>query len=122
MILNLKPFKIERGNTRRWHRRTVICRKITIGGCNTGERPRQVFVIFARLWARKSESHRRWLYLQNSPQKSGEAERFFAYRIRILPQQLASARRKVAALEREAARLDMHDLLEGAAAKQGTVQ
>lgn len=41
-----------------------------------------------------------------------DAERYLAYRIRIVPQQLDAARRKVAALENEARRLGMVDLLE----------
>lgn len=41
-----------------------------------------------------------------------ERERFLEYRIRILPTQLEAARRKVAALEREAVRLGMTHLLE----------
>lgn len=40
------------------------------------------------------------------------SKRWLAYRVRILPKQLEAARRKVAALEREAARLGMLDLLD----------
>lgn len=38
--------------------------------------------------------------------------RYLKYRRRILPEQLALARRKVEHLEREAARLGLHELLE----------
>ena len=38
--------------------------------------------------------------------------RYMKYRIRILPQQLDLARRKVQSLEREAKRLNLHHLLE----------
>jgi hypothetical protein len=38
--------------------------------------------------------------------------RYMKYRIRILPQQLELARRKVQSLEREAQRLNLHHLLE----------
>ena len=41
-----------------------------------------------------------------------EQERYLAYRVRILPEQLEGARRKVAALESEARRYGMTDLLE----------
>jgi hypothetical protein len=44
--------------------------------------------------------------------RSNEAQRYMAYRVRMLPVQLEAARRKVQALENEARRLDMHDLLE----------
>ncbi len=37
--------------------------------------------------------------------------RYMKYRIRILPQQLDLARRKVQSLEREAKRLNLHHLL-----------
>jgi hypothetical protein len=47
--------------------------------------------------------------------REDEAQRFLAYRIRMVPQQLDAARRKVAALEREAARYGMHDFLPRAA-------
>lgn len=40
-----------------------------------------------------------------------DQERYTAYRIRVLPSQLEAARRKLHALENEARRLDMHDLL-----------
>lgn len=39
------------------------------------------------------------------------AERYERHRHRYLPDQLAAARRRVVHLEREAARLGMHDLL-----------
>lgn len=44
-----------------------------------------------------------------------QEQQWLAYRIRILPEQLEAARRKVAALEREAERLGMFDLLGGGA-------
>lgn len=44
--------------------------------------------------------------------RTKEQERNNAYRARYLPDQLDAARRKVAALENEAARLGLHDLLE----------
>ena len=42
-----------------------------------------------------------------------EALRYMKYRIRILPQQLELARRRVQHLEREAARLGLNHLIEG---------
>lgn len=44
------------------------------------------------------------------------ADRHLAYRVRILPEQLARARARVRQLEAEAARYRMFDLLEGKAA------
>lgn len=44
-----------------------------------------------------------------------QEQQFMAYRIRMLPEQLDRARRRVAQLEREAARLGMNDLLGGGA-------
>lgn len=41
-----------------------------------------------------------------------DEDRYLAYRVRILPEQLEGARRKVAALENEARRYGMTDLLE----------
>lgn len=41
-----------------------------------------------------------------------DATETLAYRVRILPEQLERARRRVAALEREARELRMHDLLD----------
>jgi len=41
-----------------------------------------------------------------------KAEAWLAYRARILPSQLARARKRVLHLEREAARLGLQDLLE----------
>lgn len=38
-------------------------------------------------------------------------ERYMEHRVRYLPRQIEAARAKLAALEREAARLGMHDLL-----------
>jgi len=38
-------------------------------------------------------------------------DKYIAYRVRVLPDQLALARRRVAQLEREAERLGMKDLL-----------
>ena len=38
-------------------------------------------------------------------------DKYIAYRVRVLPDQLALARRRVAQLEREAERLGMRDLL-----------
>jgi len=42
-----------------------------------------------------------------------EALRYMKYRIKILPQQLELARRKVQHLEREAVRLGLNHLIEG---------
>lgn len=39
-------------------------------------------------------------------------QKFIVYRVRVLPGQIEAARRKLAALENEARRLGMHDLLE----------
>ncbi len=57
--------------------------------------------------------------LRRKLDKHNEQQRFLAYRVRMVPQQLDAARRKVAALEREAARYGMHDLLRGG---EGTIQ
>lgn len=40
-------------------------------------------------------------------------ERYLAYRLRVLPEQLESARRKVRALENEARRYGMENLVSG---------
>lgn len=50
--------------------------------------------------------------LQNQMDRTREQEKYAAYRVRVLPGQLDSARRKVAALENEARRLGFTDLLE----------
>lgn len=47
-------------------------------------------------------------------------EKQLAYRIRVLPGQLERARQRLMMLEREAARLGMHDLLQPE--KKGNVQ
>lgn len=43
---------------------------------------------------------------------SDPSEKRFEYRVRVLPGQLEAARRRVAMLEREAARLGLRDLVQ----------
>ena len=49
--------------------------------------------------------------MRYSDKKSRE-ENYLCYRLRYLPIQIEAARRKLVALEREAARLGMHDLIQ----------
>lgn len=46
-----------------------------------------------------------------TPERQDRLDQFKAYRVRILPEQLARAYRRVEHLEREAIRLGMTDLL-----------
>ena len=59
-----------------------------------------------------SETLDRRAILHRKMERQKQLHKFTAYRIRVLPGQLDAARRKLAALENEAARLGMHDLLE----------
>lgn len=54
---------------RRWHRRTIFMRVITIGGHGTDEPSERVFIFFGTLWARRSETLQRWLYAVSEPRK-----------------------------------------------------
>ena len=70
MMIDLKRRKVERSDKRRWHRKLVFLRAIKLGGYSTGIEQRTVFVIFACLWARKSVSHRRWLFSEHRPARN----------------------------------------------------
>jgi hypothetical protein len=65
MMLSIPELKFKRASNRRWHRRWVFLRFINIGGYGTSERETRVFVIAARLWARRSQSLRRWIFTEN---------------------------------------------------------
>jgi len=72
MMLSIPRPKIKRNPKRQWHRRRVFLRWITIGGYGTAERETRVFVLFARLWARRSESLKRWTFSENPPRKKAK--------------------------------------------------
>ncbi len=70
MILSLSLPKLQWSNKRRWHKRWIVLRRITIGGNGTDEPHQTLFVLFARIWARRSQTKRRWLYAQQRPTKA----------------------------------------------------
>jgi hypothetical protein len=67
MMIDLQRLKIERSDKQRWHKKLVFLRTVKLGGYSTGASQRTVFVVFARLWARKSVSHGRWLFTEHRP-------------------------------------------------------
>ena len=69
MMLTIEPLSIKRSDKRRWHRRWIFLRLVTIGGEGTREAKRRVFMIVGKLWARRSHSYNRWLYVEHRPAK-----------------------------------------------------
>lgn len=69
MILSLTPLRFTRSDKRRWHQRRVFLRQITVGGYGTSEPERRLFILYARLWARRSETRGRWLFAEHRPAK-----------------------------------------------------
>jgi hypothetical protein len=82
MILSIAPIKYTRRDKRRWHKRFIVLRRITVGGDGTTEPPRTLFVLFARLWARRSQTKRRWLYAQYRPAKTTQTHTFICAKCR----------------------------------------
>ena len=72
MMLAIHPPKLKRRNKRQWRKRWVVLRWVTIGGYSTNERETRVFVIAAQLWARRSQSLRRWIFAEIQPVKKEE--------------------------------------------------
>ena len=70
MILSLVPPTLKRSSKRKWHKRCIVLRRLTIGGEGTDEPRQTLFVLFARIWARRSQTKRRWLYAQQRPAKT----------------------------------------------------
>ena len=67
MIITAKPIDIRRRSKRRWHRKTIILRRIIIGGKGTDATARTEFILFGRLWARRSNTLQRWIYAEHRP-------------------------------------------------------